>query len=727
MEKCKKDGMNSMLRAMQEDIIKKSKDLKDRINNNEEDDVKDLLMNFYKLMEYKSAFGKTVTEINGHFVSAEKKLIIKYNSLTSNLNQIARNQDEESMAKHFEQFKAFIEFNNTKKSDKDNHALELDNLIESKIDSVCSNIFQFMIQFDDNFTCSKTELDFEKFSFSINNLKKWDALLNRIKNCASSLSHLVKLSEAKNYNQIVKEATSFLKDLKKKVLNFELQNFSDKERENFYDNYFKKLQFLKLSKELKEHIYVKTMYDVDSFEKDIVPYLKKKFQTVIDTSKTTFENELITKTDFDKFRINFENLKSFEKRAILVDLDYKIFVETMETNLNKRLDNIQTICLKPDCKISELAKNLKNLKIFADNLPNMNETINEKIDKILLNYSEANKAQRGVALAKLSTELEKDLDGIGLTIISEHKIFKGQAISLFNQDTQRHDITYILSKLDGNELDTEILRGGYEQFDNTYEKIIKEHVNRFEKSADKSELLDELVRKIKMILGKLKVQKNNQSSYGWGESCRCKIIELMSHIFSLWTLKNTEYFEELKGVEDRGSYLLTPHPGQVISILRLLGIGYCQYIEIKNDIGSRITSALTEFKIPDKYETIKIISNNLQNNLVQVGTGEGKSLILAVASCILVLLGAEVSCVCYSDYLSSRDYESFKPIFETLGITQNIHYGTFNQICENILNEQGDIRSRVVNLILNNDNITNVSLLNENQPRVLLIDEVDKE
>ncbi len=135
----------------------------------------------------------------------------------------------------------------------------------------------------------------------------------------------------------------------------------------------------------------------------------------------------------------------------------------------------------------------------------------------------------------------------------------------------------------------------------------------------------------------------------------------------------------MKGVEYRESYLLTPHPGQFISILRLLGIGYYQYKEIKHLIL--------------KNKTIKIISNNLQNNLVQVGTGEGKSLILAVASCILVLLGAEVSCVCYSDYLSSRDYESFKPIFETLGITQNIHYGTFNQICENILNEHGDIRA----------------------------------
>jgi hypothetical protein len=571
-----------------------------------------------------------------------------------------------------------------------------------------------MIEFDDKYACSKTELDFEKLSFSLNNLKKWNALLVQIKKYALSFefNDLVKLIEAKYYNEMVKEATSFLKGLKQEVLNLELQHCFDKKREKFYDNYFKKLKFLKLSKELNEHIFNKTIYDVDSFEKDIVPYLKNMFQKVIESSTNIFENELMTRTDFDRLRINYENLKCFEKRARLVDLDYKNFLENMETILNKRLNNIQTICLKQDCQISELAKNLKNLKLFADNLPNMNDRINDKIDKILLNYSEANKAQRGIALAKLSTELEKDLDGVGLTIISEQKIFQGQAISLFNQDTQRHGITYILSKLDGNELDTEILRNDYEQFKLSYEKIIKDHVNLFEKSAERSKLLDELVRKIKMILGKLKVKKNNHSSYEWGENSRYKIIELMSHIFALWTLQNIEYFEEMKGVEDRSSYLLTPHVGQVISILRLLGIGYYQYQEKKNLIF--------------KNETIKIISNNLQNNLVQVGTGEGKSLILAVASCILVLLGAEVSCVCYSDYLSSRDYESFKPIFEVLGISQNIHYGTFNQICKNIFNEQGDIRSRVVNLILNNTQKTNKSSFNENQPRVLLIDEVDQ-
>ena len=39
----------------------------------------------------------------------------------------------------------------------------------------------------------------------------------------------------------------------------------------------------------------------------------------------------------------------------------------------------------------------------------------------------------------------------------------------------------------------------------------------------------------------------------------------------------------------------------------------------------------------------------------EVGTGEGKSLILGGLSCYLALCGYEVSCACYSNYLSKRD------------------------------------------------------------------------
>ena len=66
-----------------------------------------------------------------------------------------------------------------------------------------------------------------------------------------------------------------------------------------------------------------------------------------------------------------------------------------------------------------------------------------------------------------------------------------------------------------------------------------------------------------------------------------------------------------------------PHHAQIISILLSLGTG-----------------AFTKIK----------------NIFLQVGTGEGKSLTLGITSSMFALLGFDISCACYSKYLSKRDY-----------------------------------------------------------------------
>jgi hypothetical protein len=50
---------------------------------------------------------------------------------------------------------------------------------------------------------------------------------------------------------------------------------------------------------------------------------------------------------------------------------------------------------------------------------------------------------------------------------------------------------------------------------------------------------------------------------------------------------------------------------------------------------------------------MRLVSGNdeslgLRNNLMQIGTGEGKSVVLAMTSSILALYGYKVSCACYS-------------------------------------------------------------------------------
>ena len=111
---------------------------------------------------------------------------------------------------------------------------------------------------------------------------------------------------------------------------------------------------------------------------------------------------------------------------------------------------------------------------------------------------------------------------------------------------------------------------------------------------------------------------------------------------------------------------------------------------------------------------------------MQIKTGEGKSVTLAVLSIIFALCDFDVRCACYSVYLSKRDYNAFSGIFSQLELKDRIQYSTFNEICEMEINRNGELRDIVLNLILETPETT-ITVKREASPRpqVLLIDEVD--
>ena len=79
---------------------------------------------------------------------------------------------------------------------------------------------------------------------------------------------------------------------------------------------------------------------------------------------------------------------------------------------------------------------------------------------------------------------------------------------------------------------------------------------------------------------------------------------------------------------------------------------------------------------------------------MQVGTGEGKSVVMAITACVFALTGVDVNCSCYSEVLSTRDKNDFASVFRALGIEERIEYGTFNKLCEQLLNEQCNVREK---------------------------------
>ncbi|CAF4122389.1 unnamed protein product [Adineta steineri] len=201
--------------------------------------------------------------------------------------------------------------------------------------------------------------------------------------------------------------------------------------------------------------------------------------------------------------------------------------------------------------------------------------------------------------------------------------------------------------------------------------------------------LEPLVSDIKLLAG---INKQHPDNIEW-DTIKGKIPRLTAYIFALWTLKSAEHYFEAKGSDDQDSYLLQPHAAQIIAIFRMLGIG-------------------------DRKE-------ELNNNLVQIGTGEGKSITLGATASILALLGFDIYCACYSQYLSERDYKSFRPLFDSLGVVNYIHYGTFNELCEEIINGDGQIRQVVEQIVFQDlRSIPKISKANK-RAKILLIDEVD--
>ena len=122
-------------------------------------------------------------------------------------------------------------------------------------------------------------------------------------------------------------------------------------------------------------------------------------------------------------------------------------------------------------------------------------------------------------------------------------------------------------------------------------------------------------------------------------------MKIFISIASIWSILD---LEDLDDVEI--SYM-EPNDAQIVSIIFLLGL------DCEEGFWSNKKSF---FGLADR--------NRFSNQLIQVLTGEGKSIIMGFMSTILALIGYEVHSVCYSSYLSERDYNSFRPVFDFLGL-----------------------------------------------------------
>ena len=280
-------------------------------------------------------------------------------------------------------------------------------------------------------------------------------------------------------------------------------------------------------------------------------------------------------------------------------------------------------------------------------------------------------------------QLQKD--EMGIIITKEHKAFQDMMIYLYNVKVPQKPLEEMLNLIKGTDLNKESLKKNYEEFKTLNRELIDKNINKIDK------LLTEFNDYIESLL------KGGFFSSAPNQEDIVKIIKknnpkILAYIFAIYTLMNSKFYSEQNENERKGEYLFQPHCAQILSILRIFG--------------------------SDNEKS------QFENNLVQIGTGEGKSVTLAVVSIIFARFDFDVNCACYSQILSARDYENFKPLFEKLKVVDKIYYGTFDQLCEKVINEDGFIRDNFVYKLMKNQNEV-ISSKGFGKKKILLIDEVD--
>jgi len=122
----------------------------------------------------------------------------------------------------------------------------------------------------------------------------------------------------------------------------------------------------------------------------------------------------------------------------------------------------------------------------------------------------------------------------------------------------------------------------------------------------------------------------------------------------------------------------------------------------------------------------RLIESNC-NQLIEILTGEGKSVILGIGAIYYALTGYEVTCTSYSEYLSERDYADFEKLFKYFNIDSMVSYLPITGLCERMINHSGNIRLLTKNILEGKQiDSANVSdQINISKKQLLFIDEVD--
>lgn len=305
------------------------------------------------------------------------------------------------------------------------------------------------------------------------------------------------------------------------------------------------------------------------------------------------------------------------------------------------------------------------------------------------------KTELGFDIAGLDAELSKDKLGAEITKKPKFAVFKrfrlGEWKARVIKKTFKDALTDVKS-LKANKVGADQEK----QLLTLYEKYSIEYtllVERYKHDPNDDTRLAEVSADIR---------KRIKSSTRIAMAVKEQLALLVADIFAVWSMTEV-YNPGEKDVEYKEPFAL-----QILSIFFLFGLQNVQGF-VRRNIEKVCPSSV-------KLE---------QSHFIQILTGQGKSITLGVLSASLALVGYDVDCVCFSPYLSERDAKAFAAIFDALGVTDKITYGTFGTLSNKLVNKEVDLRETTAQL-LNGDEIRcSPAGVTGRTETVVLLDEVD--
>jgi hypothetical protein len=431
---------------------------------------------------------------------------------------------------------------------------------------------------------------------------------------------------------------------------------------------------------------------------DICDQVKKEFRLMVET----LTSQIVESVRVGILESDLKELDHLIQIASLIDQEFKYC-------LKERGQAITEIRVLFEDEFTSLVSGTRNsLEGHCDTIVSIkslvSEISNQLIQSVAAEYIDRYLDQLKdlkVDLWSLSVRLT-DAGPLGEEVVSKHAQFRRIQVRRFNQAAPPIDIDHALRELKQlNDLsDAQIgrLKDAHTSYVATYETFLSQYLIGYQPGV-RAKSLDILVSEIQKIAR--------------GENPQNRLTDLLAGVFALWTIKTSEEnFQESNETID----LKQPHVLQVLAIFRLLGL----------DEGTSFLSSLFQLFTGAS-------SRSISGHLIQMKTGEGKSILLAGLSCVLALLGYQVCCACYSQYLTDRDAKLFDPLFETLEISSMIEYSTLGSLVENVIKGpqlRAEVRERLLSTTGSSSGTNRSQDVSDHQashrvPRILLFDEAD--